>query len=152
MNYWAAETTNLAETHEALIDWIKDTAAVSGAKTAARAYGAGGWTVAHNSDIWGTSWTVGGGDGDPIYATWPMGGAWLVSHVWEHYAFDPNDGYLRETAYPLMKGAAQFCLDLLVDDGHGHLVTIPSTSPEADFLRPMERSTRFPRRQRWICR
>ena len=65
-----------------------------------------------------------------------MGGAWLTSHLWEHDAFLPDDDFVRQTAYPLMKGAAEFCLDLLVDDGNGRLVTVPSTSPENQFVTP----------------
>jgi len=135
MNYWPAETTHLAECHEPLMRQIA-TCAASGSATARHTYGARGWVVHHNSDAWGTSWAVGNGEGGMDWSPWPMGGPWLADHLWQHYAFNPDDAFLRATAYPLMKGAAEFCLDLLVDDGHGRLVTIPSTSPETSFTLP----------------
>jgi alpha-L-fucosidase 2 len=135
MNYWPAEVTNLAETHDALLEWIKG-AAASGRRTARVTYGANGWVVHHNADIWRTSWAVGSGDGAPTWSNWPMGGVWLADHLWQRYAFGGDRQYLRDHAYPIMKGAAEFCLDLLVDNGKGQLVTIPSTSPEQDFVAP----------------
>ena len=136
MNYWPAETTNLAELHAPLLDFIADLA-VTGAKTAATNYGARGWTAHHNSDIWRQSAPVGDfGHGDPVWALWPMAGPWLAQHLWEHYAFGGDRKYLETRAYPLMKGAAEFCLDFLVEDKNGHLTTSPSTSPEHKFVLP----------------
>jgi alpha-L-fucosidase 2 len=135
MNYWPAETTNLAQMHEPLLDWIKRTSEV-GTDTARRTYDANGWVVHHNSDIWGASWSVGDGAGNPVYACWPMGGAWLAHHLWEHYAFSSDRTFLQKHAWPLIKGAAEFCIDLLVDDGQDRLVSIPSTSPETSFRLP----------------
>ncbi len=133
MNYWPAEVTNLAECHEPLLDFLQGLS-ITGAVTATTNYGCRGWVAHHNSDIWRHSGQVGDyGQGDPVWACWPMGGAWLAQHLWEHYAFGGDLAYLRDQAYPLMKGAALFCLDWLVDNGHGQLVTEPSTSPENKF-------------------
>ncbi|MBB6692278.1 glycoside hydrolase family 95 protein [Cohnella xylanilytica] len=136
MNYWPAETCNLAECHEPLLSFIGNLAA-NGAGTAATNYGTRGWTAHHNSDIWGHSAPVGAfGEGDPSWAYWPMGGVWLSQHLWEHYAFGRDAGWLRDHAYPVMKEAALFCLDWLYEDTDGRLVTGPSTSPEHKFRDP----------------
>ncbi|THF75106.1 glycoside hydrolase family 95 protein [Cohnella fermenti] len=136
MNYWPAETCNLAECHEPLLGFIGDLAK-TGERTAAVNYGARGWTAHHNSDIWAQSEPVGAfGHGDPSWAFWPMAGAWLAQHPWEHYAFHPDKIWLREKGYPLMKGAALFCLDWLIEDENGYLVTSPATSPEHRFVNP----------------
>src|SRR5690625_4719304 len=93
-----------------------------------------GWVAHHNSDIWRQSAPVGNfGDGDPIWVMWQMGGAWLAQHLWEHYAFNQDEAFLRQKAYPIMKEAALFCLDWLIKDEHGFYVTSPSTSPEHKF-------------------
>ena len=136
MNYWPAETANLAELHAPLLDLVDELAA-NGRKTAAITYGARGWTAHHNTDVWRQSAMVGDyGWGDPVWACWPMGGAWLAQHVYEHYLFGGDTRYLRDRAYPVMKGAAEFCLDWLVEDPQGRLVTAPSTSPEHKFITP----------------
>ncbi|WP_165249542.1 glycoside hydrolase family 95 protein [Paludisphaera soli] len=136
MNHWPAETTNLAECHEPLFGLIRELA-VNGARTARVNYGCGGWVSHHNVDLWRQSAPVGDyGHGDASWALWPMSGPWLCRHLWDHYAFGGDEAYLRETAYPLMKGAAEFCLDFLTDDGRGRLVTSPSTSPENLFVSP----------------
>lgn len=133
MNYWPAETCNMAELHEPLIDFI-GRLAVNGKKTADTNYGARGWVAHHNSDLWGQTAPVGDfGDGDPVWAFWPMGGVWLTQHLWEHYAFSGDEAYLRHTAYPIMKEAALFCLDWLIEDQDGYFITSPSTSPEHKF-------------------
>jgi alpha-L-fucosidase 2 len=89
----------------------------------------------HNTDLWRQSAPVGDyGAGDPVWAFWPMAGPWLAQHLYEHYLFGGDRAFLRDRAYPIMKGAAEFCLAWLVDDGGGHLVTMPSTSPEHKFL------------------
>jgi len=130
MNYWPAETTNLAECHQPLLRFIGDLAK-TGAVTARHFYGAGGWCVHHNSDIWALSNPVGDfGQGDPRWANWPMAGVWMSQHLWERYAFGGDTEWLRATAYPLMKGAAEFAMDWLVEGPDGFLVTAPSTSPE----------------------
>ncbi|MEK8130297.1 glycoside hydrolase family 95 protein [Paenibacillus filicis] len=129
MNYWPAESCNLAECHAPLLALI-ERLSVSGEQTALDNYGARGWTAHHNSDIWGHTAPVGG---DPVWALWPMGGAWLAQHLWEHYAFGLDMTYLRDKAYPLMKQSALFYLDWLIEDEAGYLVTSPSTSPEHKF-------------------
>ncbi len=135
-NYWPAELTNLSEMHRPLLTFIGNLAK-TGAVTAKTFYGVGGWSVAHNSDIWAMSNPVGDfGSGDPSWANWNMGGAWLSTHLWEHFVFTQDKDYLRQEAYPLMKGAAQFCLEFLVEDKNGKLITSPSTSPENQFIAP----------------
>jgi len=134
MNYWPAEPLNLSEMHLPLINFIKG-AAVTGAVTAKEFYHARGWAVHHNSDIWALSNPVGDiGKGDPTWANWTMGSPWLCQHLWMHYAFTKDKKFLEETAYPLMKGSAAFCLDWLVEDKNGWLVTAPSVSPENTFI------------------
>lgn len=130
MNYWPAEICNLSELHEPLFNLIKDLSE-TGARTARIHYGCAGWTAHHNVDLWRAATPS---DGEPSWAFWPMGGVWLCRHLWEHYAFNLDKGFLAETAYPLMKGAAEFCLDWLVPGPSGELVTAPSTSPENKFL------------------
>lgn len=133
MNYWPAEVCNLPECHMPLLDMIGNLAE-KGAKTAQVNYGTRGWTAHHNSDLWAHTAPVGNyGGGDPSWAYWPMGGVWLTQHLWEHYAFNRDEAYLRTTAYPIMKKAALFALDWLIDDGSGNLTTAPSTSPEHKF-------------------
>ena len=134
MNYWPAETTNLAACHLPLLDLVEELAS-SGRATARTNYGCGGWTAHHNTDIWRQSGPVGDwGWGNPVWANWPMGGAWLARHVWEHYAFSGDEDFLRHRGYPLIRGAAEFCLDWLIEDDAGRLVTAPSTSPENSFI------------------
>jgi alpha-L-fucosidase 2 len=135
MNYWPVETCNLAECHGPLLDYVTDLAA-NGTKTAKTNYGCGGWVAHINGDLWRHSAPVGDGGGDPVWANWPMGGAWLCQHLWEHYAFGGDTAFLRERAWPVMREAARFCLDWLADDGDGHLVTAPSFSPEIGFFTP----------------
>ncbi|WP_042203772.1 glycoside hydrolase family 95 protein [Paenibacillus camerounensis] len=130
MNYWLAEAGNLSELHGPLIDLISELSG-TGARTAAVHYGARGWTAHHNVDLWRSSVPSGG---DASWAFWPMGGVWLSRHLWEHYAYNPDPVFLQETAYPLMKGAALFALDWLVEGPDGLLVTNPSTSPENRFV------------------
>lgn len=135
-NYWLAENTNLSELHRPLLSFIKNVAS-TGAVTAKTFYGVNGWCVCHNSDIWAMSNPVGDfGSGDPNWANWNMGGAWLSTHLWEHYQFTQDDKFLKDEAYNLMKGAAQFCLEWLVEDKKGYLVTSPSTSPENLYITP----------------
>ncbi|MBK0369409.1 glycoside hydrolase family 95 protein [Flavobacterium agrisoli] len=133
-NYWLAENTNLSELHQPLLSFIKNLS-VTGKVTAKTFYGVNeGWAAAHNSDIWAMSNPVGQfGKEDPMWACWPMAGAWLSTHIWEHYIFTQDEKYLKEEGYPLMKGAAEFCLGWLVPDKKGNLITSPSTSPENQY-------------------
>ena len=140
-NYWLAENTNLSEMHAPLLSFIKNLA-VTGKITAKTFYGVNGWAVAHNSDIWAMSNPVGDfGQGDPGWANWNMGGAWLSTHLWEHFLFTKDQNFLKNEAYPLMQGAAQFCLEWLVEDKNEaspdrKLITSPSTSPENIYITP----------------
>lgn len=133
MNYWPAEVTNLSEMHAPVYNLVK-ALSVTGSTTAREFYGMGGWVAHHNSDIWGLSNPVGDkGKGEPKWADWAMGGDWMVRDLWEHYLFTGDKAFLQHTAYPLMKGAAQFSLQWLVKDSSGYLVTAPAMSPENDF-------------------
>jgi alpha-L-fucosidase 2 len=135
-NYWLAENTNLSEMHAPLLGFIKNLA-VTGAVTAKTFYGVNGWAVAHNSDIWAMSNPVGDfGKGSPSWANWNMGGAWLSTHLWEHYIYTKDKVFLKNEGYPLMVGAAQFCLEWLVEDKNKYLITSPSTSPENIYVTP----------------
>jgi len=125
MNYWPAETCNLAECVEPLIAMVQDLAQ-SGAHAAQAMYGARGWVVHHNTDLWRAAAPIDG----PDSGMWPTGGAWLSTHLWEHYQFSGDKSFLAR-AYPAMKGAALFFLDTLVEEPKHHwLVTNPSLSPE----------------------
>jgi alpha-L-fucosidase 2 len=140
MNYWPAEPTGLADLHEPLFSMVEEMAR-HGRKTAEVNYGAHGWVSHHNTDLWRQTAPVGNwGEGDPVWAIWPMSAAWLSQHLWEHYAFGLDADFLRGRAYPVMRSAAEFYLDWLIEDGEGHLVTNPSTSPENKFLLPDGRS------------
>ena len=134
MNYWPAEATNLSEMAEPLIDHIKRLAH-NGTYTATNYYEMKGWAVHHNSDMWAQTNPVGEGNGDPKWANWSLGSPWLSQHLYEHYRFTSDKKYLKDIAYPLMKTAALFCLDWLVEKD-GKLITVPSTSPENVYLHP----------------
>lgn len=125
MNYWPAEVTNLSECHEPLFDLVTDLS--ENARTTAREmYGCPGWVTHHNTDIWRTSGVVDKAN----YGTWPNGGAWLTSHLWEHYLHTGDKEFLAKV-YPALKGSADFFLSFLVEDPEtGWLVTAPSMSPE----------------------
>jgi len=135
MNYWAAEQSGLAECHTPLLDLIERLSR-TGAATARRLYGARGWVAHHNTDMWGYSLPVGAGHGNPSWAIWMMGGIWLTDHLWQHWSYSLDEQFLRERAWPILVGAAEFALDWLVDDGAGGLRTVPSTSPENLFRGP----------------
>lgn len=125
MNYWPAETTNLSECHEPLLRMVSELVE-NGARTARVHYGARGWVCHHNTDLWRQTAPIDG----PLWGMWPMGGAWLCTHLWNHYEFT-GDKKLLSRAYPVMKGAAEFFLDTLVPEPkHQWLVTCPSISPE----------------------
>ncbi|RPJ50378.1 MAG: glycoside hydrolase family 95 protein [Chloroflexi bacterium] len=134
MNYWPVETANLAECGTALFDFLKSLS-LNGAKVAEINYGCRGWVSHHNTDLWAQAAPVGNfGGGSPSWASFALSGPWLCTHLWEHYAFGGDLEFLRETAYPIMKGAAEFCLDWLIEDGEGYLVTCPSVSCENVFI------------------
>ncbi len=133
MNYWPVEVCNLSELHQPLLSFISNLSK-TGAITAKTYYQADGWVAHHNSDIWAMSNPVGDfGKGSPQWANWPMGGAWLSTHLYEHYRYTLDQTFLKEV-YPLLKGAALFCLEYLVPDSKGYLVTAPSTSPENVYI------------------
>lgn len=135
MNYWLAEPAGLGDTVLPLInliDLVRTPAAGTGTQVAHTYYGAHGFVIHHNTDLWG--------DADPIdgykSGIWPMGGAWLSLSAWDHYAFTLDKEFLRTRAWPILHDASQFFLDYLVDDGSGHLVTGPSISPENRYRLP----------------
>jgi alpha-L-fucosidase 2 len=136
-NYWLAESANLPEMHQSFLTFIGNLSK-TGAFTARNFYGVNkGWAACHNSDIWAMSNPVGDfGGGDPMWACWNMSGTWAVTHLWNHYVYSGDKKFLQNYAYPLMKGAATFCLGWLVKDKQGYLVTAPSTSPENGYLTP----------------
>ena len=134
-NYWPAFVANLAEMAEPLDGFIAGLAA-NGKYTAKNYYNIGeGWCSSHNSDIWAMTNPVGEKNESPEWSNWNLGGAWLVNTLWERYQFTQDKNYLRQTAYPLMKGAARFCLRWLIDNPKqpGELITAPSTSPENEY-------------------
>ncbi len=134
MNYWPAEVANLSECHEPLLKMVEELAQ-TGSATAKGYYGLTGWVCHHNSDLWRLTNPVGDyGQGEPVWALWPMGGAWLCEHLWEHYRFTGDLAFLRERAYPAMRGAAEFLKGWLIPGPDGKLTTAPSTSPENTFL------------------
>lgn len=128
--YSLAEPANIGETTEPFISYVHDLT-ITGAQIAKVNYGFHGWVTHHNSDVWAMSEMA---VGDPCWADWPVGGFWLTQTVYERYAFSQDKNYLRQTAYPIMKGAAEFALDLMVTNKDGYLVTSPSTSPENHFF------------------
>jgi alpha-L-fucosidase 2 len=131
MNYWPAEVTNLSELHAPLFDLIEN-ARADGRRVAQKLYGARGFVIHHNTDLWGHAVPIDGAR----WGLWAMGGAWLCLHLWEHYDFTRDRQFLARRAYPLMKEAAEFLLDYLVEDGKGRLVTGPSISPENQYQLP----------------
>jgi alpha-L-fucosidase 2 len=125
MNYWPAEVCNLSETHDPFFDLINDLT-ISGARAAQKQYGARGWVVHHNTDLWRGAAPINNVDG-----FWPTGGAWLCHHLWEHYLFTGDKNFLKQRAYPAMQSASLFFVDFLIKDPKtGYLVTSPSHSPE----------------------
>jgi alpha-L-fucosidase 2 len=131
MNYWPAEVANLSELHEPLFDLV-DNARADGRRIARELYGAGGFVLHHNTDLWGHAVPIDGAR----YGVWPTGGAWLSLHFWDHYDFTRDEEFLRRRAYPVLKEAAAFLLDYLVEDGEGRLITGPSISPENRYRAP----------------
>jgi alpha-L-fucosidase 2 len=130
MNYWPAEVTNLSECHEPLFRLIKESA-VNGVETAKNMYGARGWVAHHNVDIWRQTYPV---DNQARFSFWPMAQGWLTSHMWERYLFTEDESFLKNDLYPIIKGAAEFYADWLVEDKNGFLLTPVSTTPENSFF------------------
>lgn len=130
MNYWPAEICNLHECAKPLHDLIHGLRE-DGRRTARAHYDCKGWVLHHNTDIWGHTTPVDGAH----WGMWPTGGAWLCQHLWEHYQFTQDEGFLHEV-YPIMREAAEFFLDFLVEDEAGNLVTAPSNSPENSYIGP----------------
>ena len=125
MNYWPAELTGLSEMHEPLFAMLKDLAE-TGKESAHKYYRARGWNMHHNTDIWRITGNVDGG----FYGLWPMGGAWLTQHLWQHYLYTGDTDFLREY-YPVLKGITQFYVDVLQEEPKNKwLVVVPSMSPE----------------------
>ncbi|MDR9777121.1 glycoside hydrolase family 95 protein [Rhizobium hidalgonense] len=140
MNYWPAEPCNLAECHQPLFDFVK-ALSVAGSSTASIQYGMRGWVAHHQVDgrfqttpvgvLHGRAYDV------PIrYSLWNFGGAWLCQHFWQHFLYGGDVEFLRDTAWPVMRGAAEFYLDWMVELPDGTLTTAPSTSPENSYLLP----------------
>ncbi|HKR22938.1 MAG TPA: hypothetical protein VJS17_10100, partial [Pyrinomonadaceae bacterium] len=124
-NYWPVETTNLSECHEPLLRMVSELVE-NGSRTARVQYGARGWVCHHNTDLWRQTAPIDG----PLWGFWPTGGAWLCTHLWHHYEFTGDKEFLAR-AYPVMKGAAEFFVDTLVEEPESRwLVTCPSISPE----------------------
>jgi len=130
MNYWPAEVTNLSECTEPLFDMIAD-CAVTGRETARAHYGAPGWVLHHNTDLWRGTAPINNSD----HGIWPSGGSWLCQHLWEHYLYNGDKKFLAERAYPLMKESSIFFLSYLTKDPiTGKLISGPSNSPEQGGL------------------
>lgn len=135
-NYWPAEVANLSEL-VAPVDGLVEGMAVTGRHNAQHFYGIDkGWCAGHNTDAWAMTNPVGTGNESPQWSNWAMGGAWLVETLWDHYDYTRDTEYLRNTAYPLMKEAADFMLAWLIPNPHNpnELITAPCTSPEADYI------------------
>lgn len=129
MNYWPAEVTNLSEMHYPLFSMVKDLS-ITGRESAKEMYRARGWNMHHNTDLWRITGVVDGG----YYGVWPMGGAWLSQHLWQHYLYNGNIDFLN-SYYEVLKGKALFYLDVLRPDPSGRwLVVSPSISPENSYL------------------
>ncbi|QQT28166.1 glycosyl hydrolase family 95 catalytic domain-containing protein [Sphingobacterium spiritivorum] len=128
MNYWPAEVTNLGELHEPLFTMLKDLS-VTGRESAKKLYHARGWNIHHNTDLWRITGVVDGG----FYGMWPMGGAWMSQHLWQHFLYSGDKSFLKEY-YPVLKGKALFYLDVLQEEPtHKWLVVAPSMSPENSY-------------------
>ncbi|MBP3270183.1 MAG: glycoside hydrolase family 95 protein [Bacteroidales bacterium] len=132
MNYWPAEPLGLSQSALPLIEFIKN-CSVAGSEVVKNMYNMRGWTVHHNSDIWCAANPVGDKSGSPSWANYVMAGPWLCTHLYEHYLFTGDKAYLAGTAYPLLKGSADFLMDWLIEKD-GKYITSPSTSPENTFI------------------
>jgi alpha-L-fucosidase 2 len=144
MNYWPVLGAAMPELGEPLIEMLR-ALAVSGEKTARAHYGAPGWCAHHNTDLWRFTAPA---PGSAVWAFFPMAGAWLARHLWEHYRYTLDRSFLRGAAYPILKQAAAFALSQLVEDKDGWLIMAPSTSPENHFI---YEGTRTPVAQTSTC-
>lgn len=132
MNYWPSEVANLSELHEPLFSMLREIA-VTGQESARQTYGARGWVTHHNTDLWRVTDPV---DGAHSWGVWPMGGAWLSQHIWEHYLYSGDKDFLRKH-YPVLKNACQFFVDVLqLEPTKNWLVVSPSVSPENTYTTP----------------
>ncbi len=130
MNYWPTEMCNLSECHEPLFDMLEDLV-ISGQKTAQAHYGCRGWILHHNTDLWRGTAAINATN----HGIWVSGSGWLCQHLWLRYQFTGDEDFLRERAYPIMKGAALFYADFLIEDPKtGWLISTPSNSPEIGGL------------------
>jgi alpha-L-fucosidase 2 len=132
MNYWPAELCNLSECHKPMFSLIED-CSVTGISTAKNHYDCRGWVVHHNTDIWRGAAPINASN----HGIWPTGGAWMSQHLWWRYAFTQDQGFLRDRAYPILKQAALFFVDYLIEDprnSKGWLISGPSNSPEIGGL------------------
>jgi alpha-L-fucosidase 2 len=137
MNYWPSEITNLGELQEPFVDFI-DALRPDARRTAKEVYGMHGIVAHYTTDPWHFTEPT----GDIGYGMWPMGIAWSCQNIWDHYQFGGDVGYLRKKSYPIMKEAAEFCIDWLIKDpGTGYLVSGPSISPENRFRIPGSKET-----------
>ncbi|KAB2602816.1 alpha-L-fucosidase 2 [Pyrus ussuriensis x Pyrus communis] len=132
MNYWPSLPCNLRECQEPLFDYTSSLS-INGRKTAKVNYEASGWVVHQVSDIWAKTSPD---RGQAVWALWPMGGAWLCTHLWEHFTYTMDKDFLKNKAYPLLEGCTSFLLDWLIEGRGGYLETNPSTSPEHMFIAP----------------
>ncbi|KAJ4716204.1 Alpha-L-fucosidase 2 [Melia azedarach] len=132
MNYWPSLPCNLGECQGPLFDFLTSLS-INGSKTAQVNYLARGWVAHHKTDIWAKS---SADRGEVVWALWPMGGAWLCTHLWEHYSYTMDKDFLQNKAYPLLEGCASFLLDWLIEGQDGYFETNPSTSPEHNFITP----------------
>ncbi len=128
MNYWPAESTNLSELHQPLFQMLKELS-VTGKESAKEMYNARGWNMHHNTDIWRVTGIIDGG----FYGFWPMGGAWLTQHIWQHYLYTGDEDFLKEY-YPVLQSSARFYADVLQEEPENNwLVVGPSISPENKY-------------------
>lgn len=129
MNYWLAEAGNLSECHLPLMRLIRELS-IAGKQTAKEYYHSAGWVTHHNTDLWRSTEPS---CEDASWSWWPLGGGWLCEHIWQHYEYTGDKKFLEEM-YPVLKGACEFLLEQLVENGEGYLVTAPSISPENKFF------------------
>ena len=139
MNYWMADAANLGECHRPLLDFLQRLMA-SGTQTAREMYGCRGFVAHHTTDLYAQTAPTGG-----VYASalWPMGGAWLSLHAWDHFLFNGDRKYLQDWGYPLLRKAALFFCDFLVKNARGEMVASPSVSPENWYLLPDGRKAKM---------
>jgi len=137
MNYWPADLTNLSETMDSLVDWFEPLTE-RGRKPAKVLYGADGWLSYHATNVFGRVTGSGSNKGSQFNNGFldPLAGAWMAMTLWRHYEYTQDEAFLKNKAYPILKGAAEFLMDYLREDQDGYLVIVPSTSPENKFIDP----------------